>query len=144
MLFSCPNEKSWCLDRYKHSTAPQPLGTTIIVRLVFPYVYVQNDLVDTFVNSSADRRAVTVAAILVKRNFFCFLPAAKPSRSSKGELSFFLLSSIKVVQKGPKQSKQHGSICSLGHKFQIWGQIWPPRLFGGHNGLKTSLLRTSL
>ena len=37
-----------------------------------------------------------------------------------------------------------GSIFSLGHKFQIWGQIWPPRLFGGHSGLKTSLLRTSI
>ena len=34
--------------------------------------------------------------------------------------------------------------CSLGHKFQIWGQIWPPRQFGGHSGLKTSLLEVLL
>ena len=41
-------------------------------------------------------------------------------------------------KKGLNSPNKHGCICNLGHKNQIWGQIWPPRLFGGHCGLKTS------
>ena len=45
-----------------------------------------------------------------------------------------IFSGVGELQKGNK----HGGICNSGHKFQIWGQIWPPRLFGGHSGLKAS------
>ena len=34
-------------------------------------------------------------------------------------------------------TRENRSFC-WSHKFQIWGQIWPPRLFGGHSSLKTS------
>ena len=34
---------------------------------------------------------------------------------------------------------EHGSsICSFGHKFQILGLMWPPRLFEGHSVLNIS------
>ena len=59
-------------------------------------------------------------------------------------LSFFLSSFCQIPKGGQNSPKKHGSICSSGHKFQIWGLIWPQRLFGGHSGLKTSLLRTSI
>ena len=30
---------------------------------------------------------------------------------------------------------KHGFICNLGYKFQIWGEIWDLRPFGGCSGL---------
>ena len=44
----------------------------------------------------------------------------------------------KSPQNGSKTYKQyaHGYLVNWGHWFQIWGQIWPPRLFGGHSGLQ--------
>ena len=44
----------------------------------------------------------------------------------------------KRAKTGLNCPNKHGSIWSLGHRFQIWCQMWPPRLFGGHSGLKTS------
>ena len=51
---------------------------------------------------------------------FLFLVAAKPSNSSRGELSFFfLLSFYQSSKEGQNSPNKHGSICNLGHKFQI-------------------------
>ena len=38
-----------------------------------------------------------------------------------------------------KISCNSGYKCYWRHWFQIWGQIWSLRLFGGHSGLKNSL-----
>ena len=40
----------------------------------------------------------------------------KADRSGRGKL---VLSSVKVVIEGQNSQNQHGSICSLGRKFQI-------------------------
>ena len=70
------------------------------------------------------------------RDFKLLFTCGKADRSSRDKFSssFFLLSRLK---KRPNQFKQ-GSICSLGNRFQIWCQIWPPRLSGGDSGLITS------
>ena len=46
-----------------------------------------------------------------------FLPAAKPT--GLVEVSCVLSFHHLVLQKGPNRPNKHGSICSLGHKFQF-------------------------
>ena len=69
-----------------------------------------------------------------------FLPVAKPTGLAELNVlsSSFFLSFRHLVWRDQNSPNKHGSICSVGHKFQIWFYIWPPRLFGGHTGLKTS------
>ena len=74
---------------------------------------------------------------------FRFLVAAKPSNSSRGELSasFFLLSSFfppfspKEGQNSPKNMVVY-AIWAIDFKSEVKSDLWPPRLFGGHSGLK--------
>ena len=67
---------------------------------------------------------------------FKIFTCGEADRSSRDKFFFFLLN--ESSKEGQNSPNKHGSICSLGHKFQIWGQISPLRLFGGHSGLKTS------
>ena len=50
------------------------------------------------------------------------------------------LSFSQSSKEGPKQlsRNKHCSISSLGHRVQIWCQIWPLRMFGDCSGLKSS------
>ena len=73
-----------------------------------------------------------------------FLPAAKPSRSSICPLSS---SSSPKVQKEAQDSQSNlwklVHLDNEGHGFQIWGHIWPSRLFSRPNGNKSNFVRTN-
>ena len=47
-----------------------------------------------------------------------------------------VLSSCQSSQGGLYTPEKHGMIGNLGHWFIFWGQLWPPRSFGGRHGLR--------
>ena len=63
------------------------------------------------------RKSPRIARLQVEhaKNYSIFT-CGKADRSS---FFFFFLLSIKVVTEGQNSPNQHGSMCSLGHKFQI-------------------------
>ena len=57
-------------------------------------------------------------------------------RQGRCSCPFILLNFLWHFQKRPKHPKQTWLYTQFGPQFQIWGQIWPPRLFGGCSGLR--------
>ena len=57
-------------------------------------------------------------------------------RSHAGQWMINLLCMFDLAHGGLWKPNRHGNIGNWGHWVQFWGQMWPPRLFGGRHSLR--------